>query len=133
MPICHPRRCACWRKLGEITRGPLFRRVETHFDGSIRAVGQGALYGGTITLIYKRLVRRAFDRRDQRGSETLLRPCGRIFSPVPKRNEALHFRGGNPVRMLCQRSVRLHQTGMALLPVPAGPVLWPMTKRASKM
>jgi integrase len=57
------RAVARWRKLGEINNGPLFRRVETHFDGSIRAVGQGALYGGTITLIYKRLVRRAFEKK----------------------------------------------------------------------
>ena len=57
------RAIARWRELGHIDRGALFRRVETHFDGSVRTVGQGALHPNTIALIYKRLIRRAFDKR----------------------------------------------------------------------
>jgi integrase len=52
-----------WRDLGGIGKGPLYRRVETHFDGSVRSVGQGALHPGTIGLIYKRLVRQAFAKK----------------------------------------------------------------------
>ncbi|MGD9810609.1 MAG: tyrosine-type recombinase/integrase [Sphingobium sp.] len=52
-----------WRDLAQIDRGALFRRVETYFDGSIRGVGEGALNPGTITLIYKRLIRQAFDKK----------------------------------------------------------------------
>lgn len=52
-----------WRSKAAITRGPLFRRVETWFDGSIRSVGEGPLHSGSITLIYKRLIRQAFDKR----------------------------------------------------------------------
>lgn len=52
-----------WRDKAGIERGPLFRRVETWFDGSIRGVGEGALHPGTITLIYKRLIRQAFDKK----------------------------------------------------------------------
>lgn len=57
------RAIAEWRDKAGIARGPLFRRVETWFDGSIRGVGEGALHPGTITLIYKRLIRAAFDRK----------------------------------------------------------------------
>jgi len=57
------RAIATWRVQARLDRGPLFRRVDTHFDGSIRGVGEGALHPGTITLIYKRLVRRAFDKK----------------------------------------------------------------------
>jgi len=52
-----------WRDRAQIDRGALFRRVETHFDGSVRTVGQGALHPNTIALIYKRLLRAAFDKR----------------------------------------------------------------------
>lgn len=52
-----------WRSKAAITRGPLFRRVDTWFDGSIRSVGEDALHPGSVTLIYKRLIRQAFDKR----------------------------------------------------------------------
>ena len=52
-----------WRRAGGIGRGPLFRRVETHFDGSVRSVGEGALHPNTITLIYRRLIRAGFDKK----------------------------------------------------------------------
>jgi site-specific recombinase XerD len=52
-----------WRSKAGITSGALFRRVETWFDGSVRSVGEGALHPGSITLIYKRLVRQAFAKR----------------------------------------------------------------------
>ncbi|WP_232280480.1 tyrosine-type recombinase/integrase, partial [Sphingomonas sp. PAMC 26605] len=52
-----------WRDKGGISKGPLFRRVETYFDGSVRSVGQGALHPGTIGIIYKRLVRQAFEKK----------------------------------------------------------------------
>ena len=57
------RAIATWRDAGHIDKGPLFRRVETHFDGSVRSVGQGPLHPNSITLIYKRLIRSAFDRK----------------------------------------------------------------------
>lgn len=56
------RSIARWRHSARIERGALFRRVETHFDGSVRTVGEGALHPGTVGLIYKRLVRRAHTR-----------------------------------------------------------------------
>lgn len=52
-----------WRAAARIERGGLFRRVETHFDGSIRSVGDRALHPGSITLIYKRLIRQAFAKK----------------------------------------------------------------------
>ncbi len=52
-----------WRAAARIGRGGLFRRVETHFDGSVRGVGDNALHPGSITLIYKRLIRQAFDKK----------------------------------------------------------------------
>lgn len=52
-----------WCRAAGIERGALFRRVETWFDGSVRSVGDGALNPGTISLIYKRLVRQAFDKK----------------------------------------------------------------------
>jgi integrase len=52
-----------WVTAARLTQGPLFRRVETWFDGSIRGVGDGSLNPGSISLIYKRLVRQAFDRK----------------------------------------------------------------------
>jgi len=50
------RAIARWREAAHIDRGPLFRRVETHFDGSVAGVGREALHPNSITLIYKRLV-----------------------------------------------------------------------------
>lgn len=52
-----------WRTAAGIERGPLFRRVDTYFDGSVRGVGSGALHPGSITLVYKRLIRQAFDKK----------------------------------------------------------------------
>lgn len=52
-----------WRDIGHIDAGALFRRVEMHLDGSPRTVGQGALHPNSITLIYRRLIRAAFDRK----------------------------------------------------------------------
>jgi len=54
---------ARWRDAAHIDRGALFRRVETHFDGSVRRVGRLALHPNSITLIYKRLIRAAFDKK----------------------------------------------------------------------
>jgi integrase len=57
------RAIAQWRGQGQVERGALFRRVETHFDGSVRTVGAGPLHPNTITLIYKRLIRAAFAKK----------------------------------------------------------------------
>lgn len=57
------RAIAEWCAKAGIERGALFRRVETWFDGSVRAVGEGPLNPGSITLIYKRLVRQAYDKK----------------------------------------------------------------------
>lgn len=48
-----------WRDAGRIERGPLFRRIEAYLDGSPRTIGQGSLHPGSVTLIYKRLIRAA--------------------------------------------------------------------------
>jgi len=52
-----------WRDKADIRKGPLFRRVETHFDGSIAAIGRAALHPNSITLIYKRLIRAAHAKK----------------------------------------------------------------------
>src|SRR3546814_17754483 len=52
-----------WREAARIESGPLFRRVETHFDGSIASVGRSALHPHSITLIYKRLTRAAANKK----------------------------------------------------------------------
>ena len=54
---------ARWREAARIDKGPLFRRIETHFDGSIAAIGTKRLHPNSINLIYKRLVQRAFDKK----------------------------------------------------------------------
>ncbi|PKP94160.1 MAG: integrase [Alphaproteobacteria bacterium HGW-Alphaproteobacteria-16] len=54
---------ARWREAGHIDRGALFRRVETHFDGSVAGVGRAALHPNSITLIYKRLIRAAHAKK----------------------------------------------------------------------
>lgn len=48
---------ARWREVGGIDKGPLLRRVVTHFDGSIDRIGAARLHPNSIGLIYKRLVR----------------------------------------------------------------------------
>jgi len=52
-----------WRSAAWIDRGPLFRRVEVHFDGSVAAVGSEALHPGSISLIYRRLIRAAHAKK----------------------------------------------------------------------
>lgn len=54
---------ARWRDKADIRKGPLFRRVETHFDGSVAAIGAKALHPNSITLIYKRLIRGAHAKK----------------------------------------------------------------------
>lgn len=54
---------ALWRDKAGINAGPLFRRVETHFDGSVAAVGMRALHPNSITLIYRRLLRAAHAKK----------------------------------------------------------------------
>ena len=54
---------AKWREAGDIRKGPLFRRVVTHFDGSIDRIGHDPLHPNSVALIYKRLVRTAWDKR----------------------------------------------------------------------
>ena len=54
---------ARWREVGGIDKGPLLRRVVTHFDGSIDRIGAARLHPNSIGLIYKRLVRRAWEKR----------------------------------------------------------------------
>lgn len=44
-------------------KAPLFRRVETHFDGSVAAIGRNRLHPNSVTLIYRRLIRAAWERK----------------------------------------------------------------------
>ena len=53
---------ARWRKAADITRGPLLRRVVTHFDGSIDRIGGDRLHPNSITPIVQRLIRRAWEK-----------------------------------------------------------------------
>lgn len=53
---------ARWCEAGGIEKGPLLRRVTTHFDGSIDSIGAERLHPNSITLIYKRLIRRAWEK-----------------------------------------------------------------------
>jgi integrase len=53
---------ARWRAAGEIDKGPLLRRVTTHFDGSVASIGAERLHPNSITLIYKRLIRTAWEK-----------------------------------------------------------------------
>lgn len=52
-----------WRDVAHIDKGPLLRRVETHFDGSVAGVGRTRLHPNSVTLIYKRLIRAAHAKR----------------------------------------------------------------------
>ena len=54
---------ARWRQAGDIRSGPLFRRVITHFDGSIDRIGSERLHANSIALIYRRLVRAAWEKK----------------------------------------------------------------------
>lgn len=49
---------ARWHRAASITRGPLLRRVITHFDGSIDRIGAERLPPNNITPIVQRLIRR---------------------------------------------------------------------------
>jgi len=53
---------ARWRKAADIARGPLLRRVVTHFDGSIDRIGGDRLHPNSITPIVQRLIRRAWEQ-----------------------------------------------------------------------
>jgi hypothetical protein len=53
---------ARWRTQGGIDKGPLLRRVVIHFDGSIDRIGSDRQHAGRIGLIYKRLVRSAWEK-----------------------------------------------------------------------
>lgn len=46
---------ARWRERARIERGPLFRRVELHFDGSVSRIGGGRLHPNSVSLIFRRL------------------------------------------------------------------------------
>src|SRR3546814_18751057 len=48
---------ARWRDKANIRKGPLFRRVETHFDGSVAAFGRVPLTPNSITLTQNRPIR----------------------------------------------------------------------------
>ncbi|EQB08619.1 hypothetical protein L286_01850 [Sphingobium sp. HDIP04] len=54
---------ARWREKAGIRKGPLFRRVETHFDGSVAAIGTERLHPNSITLIYRRVIRAAWAKK----------------------------------------------------------------------
>src|SRR3546814_18901996 len=51
------------RGAGNSGWGGLFRRVDTHFDGSVAGVGRDALHPNSITLIYRRLIRAAHAKK----------------------------------------------------------------------
>ena len=53
---------ARWRAAAKIEGGALFRRVFTHFDGSIDRIGSEALHPNSVTLILKRLIGVAAER-----------------------------------------------------------------------
>lgn len=53
---------AKWRSKAGIERGPLFRRVRTHFDGSVDQVGSERLHANSVGLIFQRLTRAAHER-----------------------------------------------------------------------
>lgn len=51
-----------WRAAGDIRRGPLLRRVVTHFDGSIDRIGSAQLHPNSVGLIYRRLLSQAWEQ-----------------------------------------------------------------------
>lgn len=53
---------ARWRKVAMIDKGPLLRRVITHFDGSFDRVGSSALHPNSVTLIFKRVIRTTWEK-----------------------------------------------------------------------
>lgn len=53
---------ARWRAAGGINKGPLLRRITTHFDGSVDSIGAERLHPNSVTLIYKRLIRRSWEK-----------------------------------------------------------------------
>src|SRR3546814_16824571 len=54
---------ARWREKAGIRKGPLFHRVETHFDGSVAALGTERLHPNSITLIYRRVIRATWAKK----------------------------------------------------------------------
>lgn len=54
---------ARWRAAAGIDRGPLLRRIVRHFDGSLDRIGAGRLHPNSVTLIYKRIIRRAWEKK----------------------------------------------------------------------
>jgi len=52
-----------WREAAGIAKGPLLRRVRTHFDGSVDQVGSAKLHPSSIGVIYRRLVRTAWKKK----------------------------------------------------------------------
>src|SRR3546814_930078 len=47
----------------DVCSSDLFRRVETHFDGSVAAIGTERLHPNSITLIYRRVIRAAWAKK----------------------------------------------------------------------
>jgi hypothetical protein len=47
---------------GDIRKAPLFRRVITHFNGSIGRIGSVRLHANSIALIYHCLIRAAWEK-----------------------------------------------------------------------
>lgn len=64
---------ARWRANSGVRSGALLRRVITHFDGSVDRIGDGPLHPNSIALIYRRLVRSAWEKKllGQMGEEQL--------------------------------------------------------------
>ncbi|WP_145206796.1 tyrosine-type recombinase/integrase [Sphingobium sp. B2] len=52
-----------WRAAAGIDQGPLLRRIVRHFDGTLDRIGAGRLHPNSITLIYKRIIRRAWEKK----------------------------------------------------------------------
>ena len=52
-----------WQAEAAIDKGPLFRRVRTHFDGSVLGVGDTPLHANSISPIYRRLIRAAYAKK----------------------------------------------------------------------
>nr|WP_245584556.1 tyrosine-type recombinase/integrase [Novosphingobium acidiphilum] len=53
---------AAWREKADINRGPLFRRVRLHFDGSVDQIGAERLHANSVTKIFRRLASSAREK-----------------------------------------------------------------------